>query len=212
MKITREFGCSVIKSCPDYPGGSQFKNFSEALSSRNIDTIFWVPDSKMRSIPPTPKHTPTPLPTKTSTPTLTYKILHDGFHFPGAGTTDKIGPFCCTGETAVVYATNGDPIGYIYFYTVNGQAYIIGNDRSIAPDIKILVSGITDAQDHLSPQQQSSIDFPANQMIPGNSLSTRAGILNFTVYIDNAILETRDNQTYFDMGTVAITVSVSGIP
>lgn len=155
---------------------------------------------------PTP--TPTPTPTVTSVPTL----RQTSFSLPKDATPNNngyIGPFCCTGRTVTVFTTDNQAVGYIYFYSWHGQAYNIDSTHSIAPDISFLVSGASDLANAASSQQQSSINFMAAKMTAGASRSGQAGRLSFTATIQNATLETFSGQTYYDMGSVTATMSVS---
>ena len=145
-------------------------------------------------------------------PTPTSIFRQSSFVLPNDGIPNNnqpLGPFCCTGKTAIVFGNDGNPEGYIYFYSWDGQAYNVGDNRSIAPDIKILVSGVADLSDVHSEQQESSISFSAVDMIQGQSRSTRAGDLYYQVTIENANLETLNGITYFDMGSVVVIVDVS---
>jgi hypothetical protein len=129
------------------------------------------------------------------------------FYLPGDGirnNNQRIGPFCCTGETAIVYTNRGYPAGYVYFFGWVGQSYNVG-DTSIAPDIQILVSGLANLSKPTSQQLQNVISFRASEMRPGVSRSARAGSLYYTVTIERAKI--RDGN-FFDMGSVAIRVDV----
>lgn len=137
------------------------------------------------------------------------------FKLPGDGipnNNQQIGPFCCTGETVIVTRNDGNPVGYVYFYIWKGQAYNIGNNRSIASGIEILVSGLRDLSDLHSEQIKSSVYFAAEEMQIGNSRSTKAGELYYKVTITDVKLETSSNMTYFDMDSVAVKVDVSFTP
>jgi hypothetical protein len=145
-------------------------------------------------------------------PTPTSMFRQTSFILPNDGKSNNnqsIGPFCCTGHTATVVGNDGYAVGYIYFYAWDGQAYNVGNNRSIAPNIKILMSGLKDLSMANSTQQESSVFFSANEMINGNSRSTQAGSLYYTATIDKANLVLQDNLTYFDMGSVVVRVDVS---
>ncbi|MCS6805585.1 MAG: hypothetical protein NZ823_10655 [Blastocatellia bacterium] len=134
------------------------------------------------------------------------------FRLPDEGVRNNngyIGPFCCTGVTAIVKNKSNEPIGYVYFYGWEGQAYIVGANRSIAPSIEIWVSGLADLSNILSRQEISKIYFAASEMSPGQSRSTIAGGLLYTATIEIANLELFNDSTYFDMGSVAVRMDVS---
>jgi hypothetical protein len=175
------------------------------------------PTATLESVQSTPTATSVaPTPTSvapTPTPCLTQSCLFRQFSFnlPADGRSNNngyIGPFCCTGSTATVLNLNGDPVGYIYFFSWNGQAYNYGN-TSIAPDLKILVSGLSNFSDTNSAQVQSSVDIQASEMQVGASRSTTAGSLAFTVTITNFTAVTYNGQPYYDMGTITVRVDVS---
>jgi hypothetical protein len=132
---------------------------------------------------------------------------------PGDGLPNNnqaIGPFCCTGETAIVTRNDNNPVGYIYFYSWRGQSYNFGSGSiSIAPDMEIPVSGLADMSDLKSEQIKSSVYFAAQEMNTGNWHSTQAGQLYYKVTILRANVVTRDNMPYFVMGTVSVKVDVS---
>jgi len=97
---------------------------------------------------------------------------------PGDGAQNNnqaIGPFCCTGETLTIRRRDGKAAGYVYFYGWKGQTYTVGGNRSFAPDIEILVSGLADPTNPSSEQEKSSVYFVACDMVPGASRSATAG-------------------------------------
>jgi hypothetical protein len=66
------------------------------------------------------------------------------FRLPGDGipmNNARVGPFCCTGDVAIVRSTDGNPIGYIYFFDWEGKSYNIEGGDSIVQDFAVLVSG-----------------------------------------------------------------------
>ncbi len=133
------------------------------------------------------------------------------FELPSEGTPNNnahIGPFCCTGVTAVVKSDSGYDIGWGYFYDWKGQAYLTGPDSSAAPDVDILVAGFTDLEDPVSPIEESDIAFTADELIAGSSRSTQAGALVFTVTVEHAELDTGPGGTVFDMGSLAVRLDV----
>lgn len=124
-------------------------------------------------------------------------LRQSSFYFPGDGqrnNNEQIGDFCCTGETATVYTTSGDPVGYIYFYDFR-DAYNVG-DTSIAGTFGVLVSGATSLVSPGSPRQQSAVSFLASEMWRDASRSTVAGELSYTATILSAEL-TNDRSAFY---------------
>ena len=192
----------------------QDARFAPKPATRDIAPSKQVPTATSRPTS-TLGPTVTPLSVPTSTPTRDRSgsdtLEQTSFYLPGDGVLNNngyIGPFCCTGETATVRRSDGSPIGYIYFFGWEGQAYQVG-DRAIAPSIEILVSGAASLSDIHSEQQESKVAFLAEEMTPGASRSSEAGSLFFTVTIEKAELTTHDGRTYFFMGEVAVRVDVS---
>lgn len=139
-------------------------------------------------------------------------LKKSSFHLPTEGTPNDnkaIGPFCCTGTTAVVEAKDGYPVGYVYFYTWEGQAYTNG-DTSFAPDVSIQVAGLEDAHDAQSKLIKSQIAWKASEMTVGSARSEQAGDVIFTANIEH--VDTHGDSsgtTYFDMSTLAVRVDIS---
>jgi hypothetical protein len=133
------------------------------------------------------------------------------FELPADGTPNEngfIGPFCCTGVTAIVETTAGYQAGYAYFYGWKGQAY--GNTtKSFAPDVSIRVAGLADVHDAGSALIQGEIDFTADEMEVSAQKSSRAGQLEFTVTIEDVTLVSESGATYFDMGSLAMKLDVA---
>ena len=133
------------------------------------------------------------------------------FVLPQDGTPNNngfIGPFCCTGRTVTVHR-DGVPLGYIYFYSWEGQAYNVGPDHSVAPDLQILLSGLREVADPTSPQDQSAVSFLARELVPGTTRTAQAGGLYFTVTVLEVTLEALDQTPYFDMGAISVRIDVS---
>lgn len=135
---------------------------------------------------------------------------------PGGGVKNRgaaIGPFCCTGETAIISFADGQPAGFVYFFDWSGKAKQLKSNRSVAPTLKVLVSGATDLTDARSPQVQAEVEFPAQSLRnPGATRRARAGGLEFVVTALGAQTTTIDGQTYFFMDTPRVEVSVSPTP
>jgi hypothetical protein len=163
--------------------------------------------------PPTlvPAATPSPPPPSPITPTPVV-LQKTFFSLPEEGVPNNngsIGPFCCTGRTATVYTTGNSPIGYVYFYDFPGGGLMLSKERSVAANLSILISGITDLTNINSPSQQSSIDFAAGEMQVGVSRSARAGALNYIATITRVDIVPINNQPYYDMQTIEVRMDVS---
>ena len=136
------------------------------------------------------------------------------FELPGDGTPNNnsyVGPFCCSGETAIVKSDDGKDLGYAYFFGWKGQAYFTSADTSGAPDLSILVAGLTDIKTPSSSLEKGEVDFMADEMIAGSSRSTQAGDLVFTVTVEHAELQPGPDGTMFDMGSLAVRVDVDPV-
>lgn len=46
MKVDRQFGCSISTNCPEYSSDLNVRDYSKFLTSKNIDTVFWLPVNK----------------------------------------------------------------------------------------------------------------------------------------------------------------------
>lgn len=130
------------------------------------------------------------------------------FSFPEDGEPNNngyVGPFCCTGQTAIFKDDLGAPIGYAYFYSFDGGINL-GEQQSAAKVLQILVAGRTKLDDP-NDFYTSEVAFDADELQAGATKSTTAGALVFDVVIDHADLLVRSEQTYFDMATIATRVS-----
>jgi hypothetical protein len=133
------------------------------------------------------------------------------FRLPGDGIRNnnkRIGPFCCTGWTAIVHGPDDRPLGYVYFYGWAGQAYNCGKGKSIVPDLIVLVSGLANLTDSNSPMEKSQVQFTAAEDSMGTVKSTDAGALRFKVTLEKAEVEMR-SRPYFSMGSLGVRVDVS---
>jgi hypothetical protein len=136
-------------------------------------------------------------------------LERDSFSFPGDGEKNqgkRIGPFCCTGETATVRTTVGASIGYIYFFAFE-DTINLGNGRSAARIIKLLVSGAANLSASNSSQINSMIVFSATDSKPGDVKTVEAGNLRFTATLDGAVLAPGADLR-FDKEQIAIRVAV----
>lgn len=136
------------------------------------------------------------------------------FHLPSDGTPNDngyIGPFCCTGVSAVIQTKEGYPAGYAYFFGWEGQAFNSG-DTSYAPGVEILIAGLTDPHDPKSALVESKIHWSAADMKIGAFASAKAGGVQFTATIEDVDLHTQSSNTYFDMSTLAVKLDVDTTP
>jgi len=128
------------------------------------------------------------------------------FAFPGGGERNNnhsIGPFCCTGETATIRSANGQPLGYIYFFSWQGQAYNC-NEGSRVPSVEILVSGLADLSNPDSRMEKTSVLFHPKA---GTRKTVRAGGLSFDVSLEAQ--SPCHAEGYFDMKSIKAWVDVS---
>jgi hypothetical protein len=133
------------------------------------------------------------------------------FHLPEEGTPNDngpIGPFCCTGVTAIVQTTGGYAAGYVYFFDWEGQAVTDGH-TSFAPDVKILLAGLVDAHDPQSGLMTDEIVWDAAEMKLVPAKSARVGQLQFTVTIERVNFVSLSESELFDMGTFAVRADVA---
>lgn len=140
------------------------------------------------------------------------RLEKESFRYPEDAQPNNngfIGPFCCTGRTLIIKATDGTPVGYAYFYTVKGQAYNVGKHSSVAPDMNVLVSAVSNPEDAKSPSQKGSIPFLAQDMSPGASRSVRVGALEFKVTILQATQINFNGGPFFQMGSLSAQIDVS---
>ena len=133
-----------------------------------------------------------------------YKLSEDGIRLQNS----SLGPFCCTGSGIVIRTDVGDPIGYAYFFTWDGQAKIIDNIRSIVPDQDVLVSGAANLDDLLGSNQiEGRIEFDAqNPSITSGWI--RVGVLEYRAVLIDFDLDRLDDKPYFKMGSLDIRLNV----
>lgn len=153
-------------------------------------------------------------PNALAAPKPAISLQSTSFAFPGAGERNNnqtIGDFCCTGETATVWAANGTPAGYIYFYGFTGGVNVKVKERekprSSATRLRILVSGVADASHPNDARLKSAIEFSAAEMKPGLSRQITAGALRFTATIVDVSF-TDDTHTSYWMDSVKVQVTV----
>lgn len=119
-------------------------------------------------------------------------------------------PYDTANRDITVYTTGGRKVGAIYFYEWKGQAYNVGANMTIRPDISIAVRGLTDLRNSAAAEQTSALDFAAGDMSPGTKRSTRAGGLFFTATIIDARIQMSDGKPYWvsENGVNGLTVVV----
>jgi hypothetical protein len=142
----------------------------------------------------------------TATPTL----AATSFILPDEGialNNSRLGPFCCTGTGYVVRDDSGNPLGYVHFFDLLGQAYNIDGGRSIVPGIGILVSGLADASDIYSPQIESRIELHATAPEVATPW-TEAGTLQYRAVVLGYRLHQFQSAPYFDMGELRVRIDV----
>jgi hypothetical protein len=142
----------------------------------------------------------------------TLSLETNTFEFPGAGERNNnrtIGDFCCTGETAALLASEGTPVGYIYFHDFDGG--INSGSRSAAIQFGILVSGISNAAQPKSVRVKSSIEFNSKELKPGLTRGTIAGALQFTATILDVQFVDEAHSRYW-MDSIKVRVDVQEAP
>jgi len=131
------------------------------------------------------------------------------FAFPAAGVSndnDYVGPFCCTGRTATVRDADGAEIGYSHFFGFDGGLNV-EEGRSVASRLEIWVAGRSQLADPSSELVMAEVAFTVGELAVGETKSVAAGALEFDVVIDHVDIEQVQGAPYFDMGTVAATVT-----
>lgn len=118
-----------------------------------------------------------------------------------------IGPFCCTGRTATITASDGRPVGYVYFFAWKGQAFNQGK-TSFVPDVEVLVSGLADATNPNSTMTKSSAQFSASESA-GTSRVVQAGALKYVISLLPSQTRTEGGEGYFDMSLIRVEVEAS---
>ncbi|MGK3990177.1 hypothetical protein WME99_44445 [Sorangium sp. So ce136] len=138
------------------------------------------------------------------------------FELPSEGTPNDngaIGPFCCTGVTAVVKSDDGRELGFGYFYDLKGQAYLSGEDSSSAPDFAVRVAGLSDLEADAAPVELETgeIAFTAGELVSGLSRSAQVGALVFTATIEHVEVDEWSVGPMFDMGSLTVRLDVDPV-
>jgi tetratricopeptide (TPR) repeat protein len=129
------------------------------------------------------------------------------FSFPGGGRQNMngtIGDFCCTGETGTILNSGSEPIGYIYFFGFEGGMNL-GNGRSAASKLRILLSGAQNTNDTSSPRLKDEVDFSGSELRPGFAKYQTVGALRYKVIIVS--LE-KYGESWFMMDNIKVEVDV----
>jgi hypothetical protein len=144
-------------------------------------------------------------------PDLARRILvaRTTLEFPGAGTRNNgaaIGPFCCSGETAVVKDISGNVVGHVNLYGFSGGR--MANGRHLAESVRVNFSAkYLTAPDNNDPLRANA-SFSAAGWTPGTSANLELGILSYSVRLHPTI-QSIDGRKYFDMGLMRATVEVA---
>ncbi|GAA3894745.1 hypothetical protein GCM10022276_12340 [Sphingomonas limnosediminicola] len=137
-------------------------------------------------------------------PSLAQVVQNRTVEFPGGGTKNNngvIGPFCCTGETAIIHDTEGKPAGYIYFYDFSGGR-ILDPSHSVASTVSILVSNGAD------PSTFPAARFAAETWAPGATATVVVAPITYEIGIEPDVV-TIDGHKYFNMQSLKARVRVS---
>jgi hypothetical protein len=126
---------------------------------------------------------------------------------PGSGVKNanrRIGPFCCTGETATVLDANGQAVGYVYVFGFSGGVNLGG--RAAVRTANVLVSG--PRADDVADQATSQVDFSAASWQEGTAVRVQAGRLTYVVTLTNADIVLVGNERAFDLESLHAHVEV----
>jgi hypothetical protein len=138
------------------------------------------------------------------------------FELPSEGTPNDngyIGPFCCTGVSAVVESDDGRELGYGYFFSWEGQAFNSGEDSSFAPDFAISIAALSDLEADASTGELETgeIAFTAGELVSGLSRSAQVGALVFTATIEHAEVEGWPAGPMVEMGSLTVRLDVDPV-
>lgn len=139
-------------------------------------------------------------------------LERDSFNLPGDGTpmnNARVGPFCCTGDIAVVRTQSGDPLGYIYFLDMDNAYSSEAAHETIAGSFAVLVSGVEQLDKPGAKQVEGRIPFHAAHFNPQSgwvqvgALQYRATVLNFAF-----VRRDEDAKPYFRLMSLNVRVDV----
>lgn len=136
------------------------------------------------------------------------------FFFPKDGQPNNngyVGPFCCTGRTAVVRTVDGYPVAYVYFHEFPGGGIVVGG-ASFATTLTLPISAAIDPSNPNSPHQLGKITFRADEMRFKLSRSATVGGFSFTAWLGKAPRRFLDGQWRYALGTVGVWLQVSSLP
>lgn len=126
-----------------------------------------------------------------------------------------IGPFCCTGETVVVQrAIDHVVLGYAYFYTWSGNAFMC-EEGSFAPDMIIKVSSTATPFPETNNAAEQVVDemhFAEGEVVVGAEKSVTVGGLVYIAKINNANMKDWDGPPMFNMQTIKVQLDVELAP
>lgn len=77
------------------------------------------------------------------------RLAQDTLRYPDDAVDNDngyVGPFCCTGRTLTFESEDGYPVGYVYLFSWQGQAFNVG-DGSAFPNLQLRVAASTDLSD-----------------------------------------------------------------
>jgi hypothetical protein len=130
--------------------------------------------------------------------------------FPADGVPNDngyVGPFCCTGRTAIFKDASGTTLGYSYFYDF-ADGRLLADDSSVASSLGILIAGRSDLDDGSSPLVMGRVDFEAAELEVGARKTVIVGALELEVVVELVDIVELDGQPYFAMSTLAVRVDV----
>jgi hypothetical protein len=117
-----------------------------------------------------------------------------------------IGPFCCSGYTAIVPNLQGKAMGYIHFFSWQGQAVRV-QDKVMAPDLMVHVSEELGDKGKDEPLIEA-LSWKAKELVPGSEKSFHLGTFDLLVTVHNAALFELEHGIFYDVGSLKMTVKV----
>ena len=120
-----------------------------------------------------------------------------------------IGPFCCTGHTLVVREPEGQgTLGYLHFFFWEGQAYILTDTESIAPDLYLGVSARRSLDAGRGDELLDRISFSGDELRPGASKRVRIGALEYVATLTRVETVPFKGAPHFLMSSLQVSVDV----
>ncbi len=111
--------------------------------------------------------------------------------------------------TAPVVDAQGQTLGQIDFFTAIGAPVDDGSGTTYLPDALIAVSGTENATDPNAVLASNEMDFPADQIQPGATMTAQAGGLVFTVVIESADVQLINGLPMLDAASLVVRVDVA---